>query len=409
MESNYLFKLKDIYRNMCQFNDEKIPLCAAETFISDFVRQGLSSIYEGKYIQGYKHRDILSDNIGSDRILPIMNLVEEICQEQYRSNYVDSRTLSGMNCIALSISAVVGKEKPVIITEKNMGGHASLPPILDNLGISYVGLPYDYDKNEINYTELNSMLLSKEYSFIIFCQSDIIKQPQYESIVLPENVGLIYDASQTLGLIGAGLLSNPLDYFYNSLLIGGTHKTIPGPTCGLIMTNNISYMDKIDSTISPTLLRNVQPNNIFSLCLALIEQIEVGKDYQSNIVETANKLGHYLDDEGIDVVRADDVRYTETHQLFLRCPNDKLDRIFIRALNHNVTLNKKKMSLFTGIRLGVQEIARYRYSEDDLKIAARIIRLIFDDDNNNDNEIRIACQQLAKKKKPYYILDDIFV
>ena len=61
-------ELKQLYKKFEKFNEEKVPLCAAETYISDFVRQGLSSDFEGKYIQGYKNRIIEKDNIGSNYI-----------------------------------------------------------------------------------------------------------------------------------------------------------------------------------------------------------------------------------------------------------------------------------------------------------------------------------------------------
>lgn len=408
MHSKYLSELKAIYSEMQEFDNNKIPLCAAETYVSDFVKQGLSSIFEGKYIQGYKQRDISSDNIGSEKILPIMNLVESICRNIYGATYVDARTLTGMNCLAILIAAIVDKSKPVIITEKSMGGHASLPSVLSQLGISYIGMPYDFTKNQIDYIALNDMLHSGEYGFVIFCQSDIIKEPNYASINIPPDVGVIYDASQTLGLIGAGLLDNPLDHFANSLLIGGTHKTLPGPTCGLIMTNNSNYINQIDRVISPTLLRNIQPNNIFSLCLALIEQLRFGVDYQTNIINTANKLGAFLEHVGINLIKASDSKYTETHQLFLCCSDAELERVFKRAIKYNITLNKKNMKLFTGIRLGVQEISRYKYSDYDLNKVAELFSLLYLE-YENETKIKSICDYLAQKKTPYYILDDIFV
>lgn len=57
MSSNYLEQFKEIYKEFRKFNESKVPLCAAETYVSDFVKQALSSDYEGKYIQGYQNKD----------------------------------------------------------------------------------------------------------------------------------------------------------------------------------------------------------------------------------------------------------------------------------------------------------------------------------------------------------------
>lgn len=405
---NYLEQLKEIYWNFSDYKSSKIPLCAAETYISPFVKQGLSSEFEGQYIQGYKKRIIEKDNIGSDKLFPLLLLVEDLCKDLYGAQYADSRTLSGMNCMAMLIMALVDKKSTVIITSREMGGHPSLASILDTLGIHYLSMPYNFEQHQIDYDALNNLLQKNKISFLIFCQSDILVPPDLSKLRLPLSTGIIYDASQTLGLIAAHMLYNPLDYNKNVVLIGGTHKTLPGPTCGLIMTRNEEYAQKIDFTISPTLLRNIQPNNIAALCLSLIEQKEVGKKYQSSIVRNANLLGDYLEKNNISVVKSLDGSYTQTHQLFLEFDKSTTERIYNNARFYNITLNKRISKLYTGIRLGVQEITRYHYTEKDLEDTALLIFLISQPNLNND-KIMELCVRLGNKKNPSYILEDIFM
>lgn len=405
MIEKFLNEYKEILGKIREFDQNKIPLCAAENYVSSFVKSGLISEFEGKYIQGYKNRDRDKDNIEGDILFELLNLVEKLCNKIYNAKHADSRTLTGMNCISIVIQALVNKGDKVIISEKDMGGHASLPKILDNLGIEYIGIPYDYCKMDIDYEKLNKILEIESFSFLIFCQSDLIRQPNFNKISLPLQTGLIYDASQTLGLIGAKLIDNPLSFFEKSLLIGGSHKTLPGPCCGLILTNNDDYADTLDSFISPSILRNVQPNNIASLCLALIEQCEFGEDYQFEIVNTANLLGMYLENYNVPVIKIAQNRYTETHQLFISYDEKHTDRIYSRARKYNITLNKKNMKMFSGIRLGVQEIARYKYSEKELENVAKLISLLSKDIEDVES-IEKICSTLKTKKRPYYILDD---
>ena len=406
---NYLNKFKQVYTDLIDFVEKKIPLCAAETHVSAFVKQALGSEFEGKYIQGYKNRIVEKDNIGSDKLYSLLALVEEICFDMYGAKDVDARPLSGMNCMALLIMALVDKKSTVMITGKEIGGHPSLASILDNLGIQYIEMPYDYDRYQIDYDKLNEMLGTMSVSFLIFCQSDILNPPNLRCIHLPEHTGIIYDASQTLGLIAAKENENPLFQAQRILLIGGTHKTLPGPTCGLIMTNEQCYIDSIDYAISPTLLRNIQPNNIASLCLALIEQKEMGSEYQQSIVRNANKLGKFLEVEGVQVARISPTEYTKTHQLFLLFDPETTDHIYSQALHYNITLNKRKSRLYTGIRLGVQEITRYGYTDHDLQCVARLIYLLSQYNQESRNEIRALCEALSAKKEPQYIMDDIFM
>ena len=137
----------------------------------------------------------------------------------------------------------------VLITTPDQGGHASIPIILDKLGIHYDSIPYDYGNYQIDYMKLNQKIKSGAYSFLIFCQSDVINPPDISQIALPKSMGIIYDGTQTLGLIASGIIKNPLEIAPNIVLIGGTHKTLPAPACGLIMTNCSSYQQHLEKNI----------------------------------------------------------------------------------------------------------------------------------------------------------------
>ena len=63
--------------------------------------------------------------------------------------------------------------------------------------------------------------------------------------------------------------------------MGATHKTLPGPTCGLIMTNNLKLAQQFDTLINPDYLRNSQLHHIFSLILTLME---IGNLWRKSIV-----------------------------------------------------------------------------------------------------------------------------
>lgn len=404
----YLEKFKIIWEEFMDFNKRKIPLCAAENYTSVFVRQALSSQYEGKYIQGYLERVVDKDNIGSDELYKLLRLTNELCEDLFGAKYADSRTLSGMNCLAILIMALITDNSELIITTKEMGGHPSLSAILDRLGISYKPMPYNFTRHQVDYDSLNQLMReTRELRFVVFCQSDVIDPPDLGKLEIPEGVGIIYDGSQTLGLIAAKLLPNPLEYGDNIILVGGTHKTLPGPTCGLIMTNNESYIKAIDYKISPTFLRNIQPNNIAGLCLALIEQQSVGLDYQTKIIDNANYLGHQLQKRGISVRKINDEVFSRTHQLVLEFTSEVTELIYEQARQNFVTLNKRNSRFHTGIRLGVQEVSRYGYTHEDMVLVAELISLLAQTDKSDG--IRKIVSQLQTKKLPSFVECGVFM
>lgn len=406
--NDYLSRLKSLYSEYLDFDKSKIPLCAAENYVSSFVKQGLISQYEGKYISGYIHREQEKDFIGSDYLEKLLFLANDLAQELFETKYNDFRCLTGMNTVALIIMCMMTHNAKVLITGPESGGHGSLPKLLDNYGIRYEKIPFDFVHMQINYEKLNNILAHEtDISYLFFCQSDIIQPPDLTKIRRPHNVGIIYDATQTLGLISGKILPNPIRNQKNIVMIGGTHKTFPGITCGYIATNDDTIIETITHKISPDFLRNVQVNNITSICLAMIEMLKYGNSYARSTVVIANKLGAALEQLGIHVKHVSDSQYTQTHQLFVSASNHDVDEAYGYFRKYGITLNKRKTQYIQGFRLGVQEIARYNFA-DYIDELAKLIQLILEEPERSEKIIKLKAQ-LAKHKTDRYIIDDLFM
>lgn len=409
MEYNdYLKYLTDIYEEYREFDRDKIPLCAAENFVSPFAKQGLISCYEGKYVSGYIHRDKEKDFIGSDYLEKVLLLANELANKLFHAKYNDFRSLTGMNTVALILMSMIDKNSKILITDPASGGHGSLPKLCNNLGIRYNSIPFDYEKMQIDYEQLNEILLNDhEISYLFFCQSDILQPPDLNKINLPQNVGIIYDATQTLGLIAGNVIPNPLENQKNIVLIGGTHKTFPGVTCGYVATNSEEIIQLINQNISPNFLRNVQVNNITSVCLSMIEMLRFGKQYANNIVHIANELGRELSTKKIYVKKISDKLFTQTHQIFIGNGMGSIDETYAYFRKFGITLNKRNTKYIQGFRIGVQEIARYGF-QDHIGELSELIRLVLEEPFK-EREILTLKAYLAKFKTNKYVIDDIFM
>lgn len=406
--TEYINRLALLYEEYKKFDESKIPLCAAENYVSPFVRQGLSSHYEGKYISGYVYRDKEKDFIGSDYLEKVLFLANDLAKDLFHAKYNDFRSLTGMNTVALMLMSMIDKQTRILITDPKSGGHGSLPKLCDNLGIRYESIPYDYAVMQIDYDQLNNLLHhNRDISYLFFCQSDIIQPPDLSKIDLPNNVGIIYDATQTLGLIAGQVLANPLDCQNSIIMIGGTHKTFPSVTCGYVATNKDEYIEKISQNISPNFLRNVQVNNIMSVCLGMLEMLEFGKEYAQNIVTVANELAKHLTSKGINVKRISDNQFSKTHQLFIETKREKIDSSYNDFRKYGISLNKRNTEYITGFRIGVQEIARYNFNNH-LEELAELIRLVLEEPYKQ-HEILNLKATLAKLKTSKYVIDNIFM
>lgn len=405
-------KILQQYEELCKdiqkFESEKLPLCAAETYISDFCKAPLLSDFEGKY--SFVDNKGNNSFIGGEFITRLNQLLDDECKALFHANYSNADTLTGINCFTVCAMSVLSRGDRVLITTPEQGGHASFPVILDSLGVQYDSIPYNYEEYQIDYEQLNTLCSTNTYGFLIFCQSDVLNPPDLRKIELPSNMGIIYDGTQTLGLIIANLVQNPLDSNKNVILIGGAHKTLPAPACGLIMTNSPLYEKRLKNNITPHFLRNTQPNHIAALLMALIEQETFGKQYQEKVVLFANTLGQKLEQSGFRLAKLSSGMYTCTHQIFILMGKAETDQFYYKAKEFNITLNSKHKKLFSndGIRLGTQQIARYNWTCDDISILAMLLRYVRLGDEY-DSQIKILRKQLITKKIPQFTFENIAI
>lgn len=404
MNSN-LEKYIHLLERYSKFNDNKIPLCAAENYTSNFVKNPLNSIWEGKYCMSNINFNEEADFIGAEYIHELLNLVSNQCRTLFSAAYVNAKTLTGMNCFSTTVLSCekLLKGKRALVVMPSAGGHASVPKILKAFGFEIDEMPYDYANYDINYEDTNKLLKSKFYDLLVFAQSDLLKQADIDKLQISPNSILLFDATQTLGLIASKLTKNPLLCAHEkTILIGGTHKTLPGSSCGLIMTNNNYIKETIDTHISPVFIRNSQPNNIASLLMALIEAEEIGYSYQLNTILTANMLANKLSNKNFNMARINHDRFSNTHQIFMLLTEEKMSRLYKSAINYGITLNKKTKPLFSGfgIRLGVQEISRYDWKDSELNILADLFCAI---DCDDDKKARECIAHLITRKTPNYI------
>lgn len=403
-------KILDEYNQLCkdfnQYKNTVIPLCAAENYVSDFCMKPLISNFEGQY--SFVEFSGNNSFIGGEYVERLNLLLKKQCKKLFGANYVNTESLTGINCFTVCVMSLLSSADFVLVTTPEQGGHASIPIILETIGINYDSIPYDYSNYQIDYENLNKLCQSQKYSYLIFCQSDIINPPDLRLINIPDNMGIIYDSTQTLGLIASGIIQNPLSVSNNIVLIGGSHKTLPAPSCGLIMTNNELFAQKLKKHITPDYLRNTQPNHSAALLLALIEQEECGYNYQKLIVDIANMLGTKLSCLGLKIAKPYKDAFTFTHQLFLLMDEEETNNFYITAKKYNISLNKKHKKLFgnDGIRIGTQQIARYNWKETEIELLAQLIYSIKIKQYTQIKKIR---NNLMAKKIPHFTYENMSI
>ena len=403
-------ELNDIYeasKDFVNYHKRALPLCAAENVISDFANLPLTMGFQERYIMNNTYSFNMDDNfIGCEKLFPFYQKLSEVCGRIFNAKFVDPRPFTGMHCIDMVTKTLCKPGDKMIILGKEYGGHASVKPVVERLGIVVYDAPYILEENDIDYEKLNRLVKDEGIKFILLAPSDIIKPLNVEKIDTT-NCVLLWDCSQLMGLIAAGLCNNPLKTMKNVVMFGGTHKTFPGPASGLILTNDEYLHEMMETEINPKLTRHSQMHQKISLLFAMIEFEKFGTEYMSHMLHCSNYLGEKLKELGYDVADIDG-QISSTHQIFIRCSKEMMDTIYDNAYKFEVTLNKKHKELFKGygIRLGTQEISRYDWNDSDLD---KIATIIFELSKKlpNDKLIAKLKNELPEKKVKYTFSDEI--
>ncbi|MDE6491729.1 MAG: hydoxy methyltransferase [Lactobacillus sp.] len=376
---NKLDRLHTALTECTRYYKESLPLCAAENVISAFAKIPLDGDFQERYIMGSPYSYKLEGNfIGSDKLLPFYSMIHDECQLLFGAHYADARTLSGMNCLTTLLMSVTSAKDRIAILPPEWGGHPSVQPVCERLGLQVFPLPYCHTKWDIDYDRANHLLRQEKIKYILVAPSDIIRPLSVEHFDLTDCV-LLYDISQLMGLMAGGVIECPIG-LKNTVIFGGTHKTLPGPASGLILTNDERLHLQIEQNINPTFLRHTQMHQVISLLFSLLETESYGAEYAVAIVDTANQLGNHLAQHGFQLGKTLK-GFSETHQLFICCSLEEMLRINQNAIQNGITLNKKEKSLFAGngIRLGTQEIARYGWSGQALSTISDILAMLRQD------------------------------
>lgn len=399
-----LNKAYELSKDFKEYHDRALPLCAAENIISPFANLPLAFGFQERYIMNNTYSFNMDDNfIGCEKLFPYYQMISDSCERIFGAKYTDPRPFTGMQTLDMITKTICKPGDKMMILDKKHGGHASVRPVVERLGVEVYSAPYNFDEFDLDYDAANKMIQDNGIGYVLLAPSDLIKPLDVEQIDT-NNCVLLWDCSQLLGLIAAGLCSNPLRTMKNVVMFGGTHKTFPGPASGLIMTNEKYLHDMMEKSINPKYLRNSQMHQKICLLFSLLEFEEYGDKYMSHMVHCSNYLGQKLRDYGFDIADWHG-QISSTHQIFIRCSKEEMDLIYDNAYKCEVTLNKKHKDLFLryGIRLGTQEIARYDWNDEALDKCAYVVKELANP-NINVEEILGIVHSLPAKTVHYTLL-----
>ena len=177
----YAQRLDEILRDHREFRRHIVPLCAAETPLSDFVRSFIGDAIHEKYAMGGPLVPSADNFIGARYVLDLHQLTIDLCREAFGVHYADPRPLSGTSAVTNLLMTLSEPGQQILLQTPQSGGHASMRPICQRLGLQIVDLPYDYQRFQIDADACRQVDL-QAIDFVLYAPSDIIYPPDLQAI-----------------------------------------------------------------------------------------------------------------------------------------------------------------------------------------------------------------------------------
>ncbi len=310
-----------------------------------------------KFYRGTKYADEL------------LSLTEELARKAFGARYADVRALSGHTADMAVLLSLTSPGDKILSVNPDNGGY----PGITHLGLGSLlkleNLYFPYDDVTVNIeTKGSAALIKSADPKVVFFGSSFIPFPHpAKQLSAVADGACVYDGSHVLGLIAGGEFQDPLREGC-SLLIGSTHKSLPGPQGGIILSNDEEVFAKVAGKIFPGIIDNIHLDRVAALAVSLVEMIQFGKSYAQAVVKNSQAFAKALAGLGVKVKGAS-AGYTKSHQVLLDYEPGKLQFLSMRLEQANIIGDN-------GGRLGTQELTRMGYGAKDMEEVAELVSLI---------------------------------
>jgi glycine hydroxymethyltransferase len=334
-----------------------------------------------------------------------------LAKQLFAAQFVDVRPVSGVNSNLISYTAFGRPGDTVMALSIPNGGHISYGKLelggtagaVRGLDVQY--FPFDPDSMNIDVdktkTKVQKLISEGKTPKMAIFGASVFLFPhplkELESFFHSLNAIIMYDSAHVLGLIAGKRFQDPLREGAD-VVTGSTHKTLPGPQGGIILSWE-KYADVLKKAAFPSNLSNHHLHSVAGKAVAFCEMLAFGEEYASNVIRNAKAFAESLASKGFKVL-GEKMGYTDSHQVIVDVSmyrgggilEKELERANIIA-NRNMIHDDIKANRHYdnpgGLRFGVQELTRLGMGPQEMMVIADFIA---------DVIIRFkSSQEIAKK------------
>ena len=324
-------KVHEIRKLLMEHHDwfkNSIPLIASENITSPAVDEACCCDFSHRYAEGWSGQRVYA---GCKYIDQVEDICMDLAKEYFNCIHADVRPVSGVVANLVMYNAFTSDNNGKMCCMSIVrGGHISHGPRFAKSGREIFGtagttrginveyLAFDNDEMNLDIDASAKIIREFEPDLVLFGGSVFLfPHPVKELGDVAKEVGasIGYDAAHVAGLIGSGFFQDPLREGADAMTMS-THKTLPGPQHGALVSNREDLIETLRSCAFPALLSNHHLHNVAGLAIALTEMLEFGKKYHKNVMENAKALGAALHERGLKVLM-EHKGFTESHQIIV--------------------------------------------------------------------------------------------
>jgi glycine hydroxymethyltransferase len=391
----YALKIQNITKNHHNWMRNSINLIASENITSISVREALASDLSHRYAEGLPGKRLYE---GCKFIDQIENITIDLSKKLFNAEHSNVQPVSGVVANIAAFFALADYGDRMMALEVPFGGHISHANVsaAGIRGLKVSAHPFDQQRMNIDPEAMKKDIIEKKPKIVLLGGSlFLFPHPVEDAREAADEVDaqVMYDGAHVLGLIGGGKFQDPLAEGAD-LLVGSTHKTLPGPQGGIILCTDV-LKDIIDEAVFPGVVSNHHLHHLAALGIALAEMMEFGQDYADQIIRNAKALAQNLHELGFNVL-CEDLDFTESHQVAMDVSNIGSAAKIAKTLEkNNIILNKNLLPWDdvnqsnnpSGIRVGTQELTRRGLKESHMAEVAEFIKKVAIDEKNVKSEV----------------------
>ena len=383
--------------------ETQLELIASENHTSREVMAATGTCLTNKYAEGYPGRRYYG---GCEHVDTIENLARERAKALFAAGHANVQAHSGTQANMGALMALAEPGDRVLALSLDHGGHLSHGHPKNFSGIFYEFHSYGVERGSerIDMSEVARRAREVRPRVLLAgasAYSRTLDFPAFRAIADEVGASLLVDMAHIAGLVAAGVHPSPVPHAH--IVTMTTHKTLRGPRGGLIVTDDLECLKRVNSAIFPGGQGGPLMHVIAAKAVALREAATPEfRRYQAQVVRNAARLAQTLAERGLRIVSGG----TDNHLMLVDVGSVGMTGARAEELLHAVDLTCNKNLIpydsrppleTSGVRLGTAAVTTRGLGESELERVGGWIadRLARPDDEGLAQRIRSGVAEMT--------------